>query len=985
MKNNKKLHPAALALAVILFLTLVTSTASADPVQGSDTGPYAYITNYADGTVSVIVTATNTVTATVSVGITPFGIVVNSKGTKLYVTNWGSNTVSVINASNNITATVPVGSEPKGIALNPEETKVYVANTNSTTVSVIDTATNTVTATVPVGKSPLGVAVNSAGTKVYVTNYGSNTVSVIDTATNTVTATVPVGSVPTGVTVNPFGSKVYVANSGSNTVSVINTTTNTVTTTVKVGRSPFGVAIVAGSTLYVTNSLENTVSVINTATDAVTATVPVGMNPIGVGVNPSRSKVYVANHGSNTVSVIDRATKTVKSTVNVGSGPVAFGQFIPSSPLPVGVNLSIYKYAPTTILPGEVMSYTLYYMNFGNKDAHNVVIQDTLPDNVEFKYASDGGVYDPSTKNVKWNIDSVAPEGYGYRTVTVSVPNNVTLGTVIYNNANISTSDSEIKYEDNKALSKTKVAYPEYHDPAGGIYDADTLKPIANASVWLQIPDGIGGWENIPTGENVPIAQPDKNPLSTDEDGKYKWDVLNGLYRVHVEAQGYEPTDSIVVSIPPAVTDLNVGLTHIPVLPVANFTSNVTSGNVPLSVQFTDLSENATEWNWDFGDEGNSTEQNPTHTYYTAGEYTVNLTVSNSHGTDSKLATITVSEPVPPVANFTSNVTSGDVPLSVQFTDLSENATEWNWDFGDGNTSTDQNPMHTFSTAGEYTVNLTVSNEYGTDLKAATITVLEKTILPVANFSANPTSGRAPLNVKFTDTSTGTPTRWKWNFGDGKTSTQQNPTHKYSKAGNYTVALTVSNAAGSNTVTKDGYIQVIEKTVANFSASPTSGKAPLKVKFADTSTGTPTYWYWNFGDGSKSYLQNPTHKYSKTGVYTVSLIVKNAAGRSEVTKTNYIKVVTKPVAAFSASPTSGKVPLTVAFTDKSTGLPEKWKWSFGDGTISREQNPEHQYLQEGKYKVTLTVSNAAGSNTVTKTNYITVTTNTRPGIYSENE
>jgi len=173
--------------------------------------------------------------------------------------------------------------------------------------------------------------------------------------------------------------------------------------------------------------------------------------------------------------------------------------------------------------------------------------------------------------------------------------------------------------------------------------------------------------------------------------------------------------------------------------------------------------------------------------------------------------------------------------------------------------------------------------------------------------------------------------------------------------------------------------------VADFSASPTSGKTPLNVKFTDTSTGSPTSWFWNFGDGSKSYLQNPVHKYSKAGIYTVNLTVKNAAGRNTVTKTDYIKVITKPVAAFSASPTSGKAPLTVAFTDKSTGTPTKWKWSFGDGTISREKNPEHQYSQEGNYKITLTVSNAAGGNTITKTNYIKVTTNTRPGIYSENK
>jgi len=96
-------------------------------------------------------------------------------------------------------------------------------------------------------------------------------------------------------------------------------------------------------------------------------------------------------------------------------------------------------------------------------------------------------------------------------------------------------------------------------------------------------------------------------------------------------------------------------------------------------------------------------------------------------------------------------------------------------------------------------------------------------------------------------------------------------------------------------------------------------------------------------------------------------------------------VVTKPVANFSAKPTSGKAPLTVDFTDQSTGIATKWKWSFGDGTISREKNPKHRYLQEGNYKVTLTVSNLAGSSTVMKTNFIKVTTNTRPGIYSESK
>jgi len=171
--------------------------------------------------------------------------------------------------------------------------------------------------------------------------------------------------------------------------------------------------------------------------------------------------------------------------------------------------------------------------------------------------------------------------------------------------------------------------------------------------------------------------------------------------------------------------------------------------------------------------------------------------------------------------------------------------------------------------------------------------------------------------------------------------------------------------------------------LANFSANPTSGSAPLNVAFNDTSTGTPTKWKWNFGDKGTSTLQNPTHKYSKTGNYTVSLTVSNAAGSNTATKPNYITVVAKPVANFASKVTSGKVPFTVFFTDKSSGSPTSWNWDFGDGATSTDKNPTHQYLEEGSYTVKLTVTNAVGNNTVTKTNYVKATTSTRPGLYSK--
>jgi len=163
--------------------------------------------------------------------------------------------------------------------------------------------------------------------------------------------------------------------------------------------------------------------------------------------------------------------------------------------------------------------------------------------------------------------------------------------------------------------------------------------------------------------------------------------------------------------------------------------------------------------------------------------------------------------------------------------------------------------------------------------------------------------------------------------------------------------------------------------VASFSGSPTSGTAPLAVAFTDTSTGQPTSWAWTFGDGGTSTAQSPTHTYTTAGTYSVSLTVTNTQGSDTLTKTNYISVAAPqpPVASFSGSPTSGIVPLTVNFTDTSTGQPTSWAWTFGDGGTSTAQNPSHTYTTAGTYSVTLTATNTMGSNSLTKTNYITVT------------
>jgi len=160
---------------------------------------------------------------------------------------------------------------------------------------------------------------------------------------------------------------------------------------------------------------------------------------------------------------------------------------------------------------------------------------------------------------------------------------------------------------------------------------------------------------------------------------------------------------------------------------------------------------------------------------------------------------------------------------------------------------------------------------------------------------------------------------------------------------------------------------------ADFTATPLNGTAPLEVQFTDVSTGGPTSWSWDFGDGGTSPEQSPQHTYAVPGTYTVTLTASNAYGEDTESKTAYINVGFPPVANFTANVTSGPAPLTVAFTDTSTGAPGSWSWDFGDGSTSTERHPIHIYTAPGTYTVTLTVTGAGASDTETKTGYITAT------------
>ena len=419
------------------------------------------------------------------------------------------------------------------------------------------------------------------------------------------------------------------------------------------------------------------------------------------------------------------------------------------------------------------------------------------------------------------------------------------------------------------------------------------------------------------------------------------------------------------------------------ILPVAGFVSNVTSGTTPLHVQFTDVSVNSpTQWIWSFGDGDTSTVQNPTHTYTQAGTYTITLAATNSMGSDTvtKTGYVAVEKSIiAPVALFVSNVTSGTEPVAVQFLDSSTNSpTSEVWEFGDGDISTGPSPSHIYTSAGVYTVALTATNAAGSN----TITRIDYitvgapvTEAPVARFVSTVNSVTVPRTVQFIDASTNFPVSWVWSFGDGDTSTAQNPLHMYNRTGTYTVTLTATNAWGNHTVKKDNYITVSYSIpVVSFVSTPASGTTPLYVQFTDTSTNSPASWDWTFGDGGTSTMQSPAYVYTVPGIYTVSFSATNAAGKGTVIRSDYVTVsaISPPLASFTSDVRDGTAPLTIRFTDSSTNSPTSWAWTFGDGTGASVKNPSHTYTGSGSYTVTLMATNAGGSHISTMKDYITV-------------
>lgn len=404
----------------------------------------------------------------------------------------------------------------------------------------------------------------------------------------------------------------------------------------------------------------------------------------------------------------------------------------------------------------------------------------------------------------------------------------------------------------------------------------------------------------------------------------------------------------------------------------ADFTGTPLSGCAPLLVNFTDHSTgNPVQWRWDLGNSTISFVQNPSVTYFSPGQYTVQLIVTDEFGNKDTLTRVQyITVNAQPIVNFTGSPLTGCYPLPVQFTDQTNPGSSgfgsWQWDFGDGNSSTQQNPAHTYTASGNYNVSLQVTNGAGC------VTVLTKPqYISIstgvhADFSnSSPNSCSPPTTINFQNLSTGSGTlSYQWTFGDGGTSVLTNPSHTYITPGSFTVRLIVTGGAGCrDTITKVNSITIGSVNAAFTCANNICINSPLSI--TNTSAPVPASVAWDFGDGNTSTQTNPVHTYTSAGNFMIRLIANFGACSDTFFKP--VTVMDKPATNFTGINTAAcRPPLTVAFTNTTPGAGNSFNWDFGDGNTSTLPNPSHTYLSAGSFDVTLIVTNALGCSDTLK-------------------
>jgi PKD repeat protein len=399
--------------------------------------------------------------------------------------------------------------------------------------------------------------------------------------------------------------------------------------------------------------------------------------------------------------------------------------------------------------------------------------------------------------------------------------------------------------------------------------------------------------------------------------------------------------------------------------PAAGFTQDTLGGCADLTVEFENQSsENSVSYEWHFpgGTPDTSYEENPVVLYDSAGVYDVTLIAFNPQGTDTLLKKELIEINEEPVAAFESDI---DMEM-VFFMNESIRTDTFVWNFGDGNTSTDENPVHQYESNGIYEVWLWVENECGKD---SVMHSVEIDAFPTADFEAEEQKGCSPFEVQyFNNSSQAASYEWEFEGGNPAVSTDAEPIVTYTEPGTYMVQLVVSNGVGSDIKIIEKYIEVLPDPVADFDFAVNG----YTTTFMNVSSNATSY-SWNFGDGNMSAAASPMHEYELPGSYLVELIASGTCGTDTINET--VEIVDQtPVITIVTSTNAGCPTLSVQFNDMSDNNPESWLWTFegGNPASSTEQNPLVAFEEPGSYRVTLEVSNQYGSSKAVYDSLITV-------------
>lgn len=399
----------------------------------------------------------------------------------------------------------------------------------------------------------------------------------------------------------------------------------------------------------------------------------------------------------------------------------------------------------------------------------------------------------------------------------------------------------------------------------------------------------------------------------------------------------------------------------------ANFTMDKSKGCAPLYVNFSNTSTgNQDSCFWNLGINGNTSDDcNPSALYNVPGVYDVTLTIFKAGLTSTITKQITVFKD--PQANFDATPKTGCVPFNVQFSDLSTTGdapiTNWLWDMGDGRTETGSNPLHTYTFSGNLTVSLIVTDANGCKNTLTIPDFIKKATPPVVDFTVSKSQTcLLPFSAVFQSTVTAsTAVTYAWTFGNGNTSTLQNPTQLYTSPGNFNVSLTVKDLNNCTSIKTIPNAVKIEKFTVNASVP-----SPLCTNTSTlptvTSTYSPIFCNWDLGDGSTSNQTTPTIAYTTPGSYEINLKATNQEGcRDSMTQT--VDVNPAPKADFTADQLKSCVPFTVNFTNNSVdGSSYQWVIRGPNGffTTNTSVNPSIALPHNGSYDVSLITTAANG-------------------------